>query len=138
MTQKIPLSLDEIEKKLSSFQFPEVDIVIGIASGGVYPAKIISQLLKKPKSIIEIKFRSLDNSPLYKEPKLIRKDVISDNVNRILLVDDVSVSGKTINLAKTLLKGYTIFTLVFKGHADYVLFPDINTCVSWPWHIQDK
>jgi hypoxanthine phosphoribosyltransferase len=52
---------------------------------------------------------------------------------RVLLVDDVSVTGKTLNRVKALLKGYTVYTLVMKGKGDFVLFPEVGTCVQWPW-----
>jgi len=138
MTQKVQLSLNEIENRLSTFSFPEIDLVIGIASGGTYPADMIAKILNKPCSIIEIKFRSKSNIPLYEEPRLIRKEDILPDISRILLVDDVCVSGKTMNLAKSLLPDYTIFTFVLKGKADLILFPEINTCVSWPWSLGRK
>jgi len=50
-----------------------------------------------------------------------------------LLVDDVSVTGKTLKCAVENLQDYTVYTFVLKGKADYVLFPEINTCVEWPW-----
>jgi hypothetical protein len=32
-----------------------------------------------------------------------------------------------------LLAGHEVTTLVMKGKADYVLFPEVRTCVQWPW-----
>ena len=52
---------------------------------------------------------------------------------RILLVDDVSVSGKTMNAALEQLEGLNVRTLAMKGKADFVLFPEIKDCVKWPW-----
>lgn len=54
--------------------------------------------------------------------------------SKILLVDDVSVTGKTLEKVKKELYGYEVTTLVFKGKADHVLFPEIRTCVEWPWN----
>jgi hypoxanthine phosphoribosyltransferase len=138
MTQKVPLSLNEIENRLSTFSFPDIDLVVGIASGGVYPADMIAAILKKPLSVIEIKFRSKANIPLHETPRLVKMDDISPGISRILLVDDVCVSGKTIDLAKRLLSDYKIITFVLKGKADLVLFPEISTCVSWPWYSREK
>ena len=136
MNQKTQLSLEQIEKRLATFFFPEVDLVVGIASGGTFPAKMIAELLNKSVCTIEISYRSKDNQPLYEAPQLIRMDDISMGVNRILLVDDVSVSGQTIKIAKQYLTNHNIKTFVLKGKADFVLFPEINTCVSWPWNSQ--
>jgi hypoxanthine phosphoribosyltransferase len=52
---------------------------------------------------------------------------------QMLLVDDVSVSGKTLNEALRYFEGLQIKTLTMKGRADYVLFPEIQDCVKWPW-----
>ena len=44
----------------------------------------------------------------------------------VLLIDDVSVTGKTIGLAKEVFKDFNVKTFVLVGEADYVLFPDIR------------
>jgi hypoxanthine phosphoribosyltransferase len=138
MTQNTPLSMAEIEKRLATFKFPEIDFVVGIASGGTFPAKMIAELLNKPRFTIEINYRSKDNIPLYEAPRLISMDQISLVPKSILLVDDVSVSGQTIKIAKKYLTNHKIRTFVLKGKADFVLFPEINTCVSWPWNSQNS
>lgn len=46
----------------------------------------------------------------------------------------MSVTGKTLEKVKKELYGYEVTTLVFKGKADHVLFPEIRTCVEWPWN----
>ncbi len=58
--------------------------------------------------------------------------------NKLLLVDDVSVSGKTMKMAKEALAGNEVKTLALKGKADYVLFPEISECVKWPWKIYSE
>ena len=50
-------------------------------------------------------------------------------------MDDVAVSGKTLELAKTQLPADEVTSLVFKGKAgsaDIVVFTEIPTCVNWP------
>jgi hypoxanthine phosphoribosyltransferase len=55
---------------------------------------------------------------------------------KVLLVDDVSVTGKTLDFAKQLLHLNDIKTFVLKGkNADIVLFPEIKECVNWPWNM---
>ena len=85
ISEKTPLSMAEIENRLSEFQFPEIEIVVGIASGGAYPAKMIAKLLNKPLSIIEINFRSSDNSPLYDAPQLIKMEKMPPDLKKMLL-----------------------------------------------------
>jgi hypoxanthine phosphoribosyltransferase len=49
------------------------------------------------------------------------------------VVDDVSVTGQTLELAKKKLRSSTVKTFVLRGKADHVLFPKIKECVKWPW-----
>jgi hypoxanthine phosphoribosyltransferase len=133
MTGNKSLSLNEIKQRLEHFKFPDVDLVIGIASGGVFPAKLVAEILNIPIRFISINFRSSDNKPIYKRPKIISKDVIPVGHKYLLLVDDVSVSGQTLRSAKENFANYTIYTFVLKGKADFVLFPEISECVDWPW-----
>jgi hypoxanthine phosphoribosyltransferase len=54
----------------------------------------------------------------------------------VLVVDDVSVTGATLSAAREILVGASIITLTCKGKADFVLFPEISSCVLWPWSAQ--
>lgn len=131
---KASLSLTEIKEKLSGFDLPEVDIIIGIAEGGKIPAELTSEKLECDLHLVKINFRDSENNPRFGQPKIIEGlDGIDLSGKKILLVDDVSVSGKTLNTAKTLFPENEIYSFVFKGKADFVLFPDIKTCVNWPW-----
>ena len=84
-------------------------------------------------TVMTMNYRDEENNPRYDEPKMIRKPDIELTGKRILLVDDVSVSGKTLNAAMEALKGLDVKTLAMKGKADYVLFPEVKDCVKWPW-----
>ena len=130
------LSLNDIKQRLEHFKFPDVDLVIGIASGGVFPAKLVADILKTPIRFISINFRSSDNTPLYADPRIISKDDIPVDHKRLLLVDDVSVSGKTLRSATDYVKNFDVYTFVLKGKADFVLFPEISECVDWPWKLK--
>jgi xanthine phosphoribosyltransferase len=130
---RLALSMEGIMDRLESFPFPEVDLVVGITSGAKYPAKKIADLLNLPLRYIHINFRMPDNTPKYPNPQLIKLEDIPSQYTRILLVDDVSVTGKTLKCAVNNLQNFTVYTFVLKGKADYVLFPEINTCVDWPW-----
>ena len=134
MADRVVLSMEEIMNRLKSFSFPEVDLVVGITSGARYPAKKIADFLDLPVHYIHINFRLPDNTPKYENPQLIEMEEISSQYRRILLIDDVSVTGKTLKCAVENLQDFTVHTFVLKGNADYVLFPEINTCVDWPWN----
>ena len=84
--------------------------------------------------IIKINYRDDNNKPRYEIPMLLKDINIPANVKKILLVDDVGVSGKTLKLAEEHLNNYEVTTMVMKGSGDIVLFPEILTCVNWPWN----
>jgi adenine/guanine phosphoribosyltransferase-like PRPP-binding protein len=134
---KLDLKFSEISRTLKQFSFPEVDIVIGIATGGTFPAILVAHQLGVECRFIHLNFRDPSNNPVHPEPVILSGKELEDipKDQRILLVDEVSVTGKTINMALELLKGFHVKTFVLKGKGDYVLFPDINTCVNWPWKI---
>ena len=135
MNNKVSLDFLTISQALKSFSIPEVDHVVGIATGGVIPASLIAHQIDRPLSLMHINYRAPDNSLRHTEPVLVAWQPLPLDGQRILLVDEVSVSGKTIDFARTLLKNQQVFTFVLKGKADYVLFPDIDSCVNWPWKI---
>lgn len=135
--EKQLLSFTDISKALYQFRFPEVDFVIGIATGGIYPAVMIAHQLKLDFGFLHIHFRDADNKPLYNEPRILSNPIENlDKAKRILLVDEVSVSGKTMEKAKELLTDFDVQTFVLKGKADMVLFPDVRSCIIWPWKNQ--
>ena len=85
--------------------------------------------------MIRFNYRDRQNVPQHPEPLLLDGVTLPKDIQRILIVDDVSVSGKTLLAAKDLFKQYQVTTLVFRGQADYVLLPQLKDCVKWPWKI---
>lgn len=134
-TTKTKLILPEIAERIRKTQFPDVDLIVGIASGGVVPASLVAFHLSKPLEIVAINYRDEDNNPRYDVPQLLAKITEPITGNHILLVDDVSVSGKTLKKAKDLFDNCEITTFVLKGQADISAFPEVATCVDWPWRI---
>lgn len=134
-TDKVTLEFRHICERLKQVDLPEVDWVVGIATGGGVPASLIAYQLDKPLGMIHIHFRSADNTPESTAPVLIGSQNIPQTTCRVLLVDDVSVTGQTFAAAKRLLTEHDVSTFVLKGQADYVLFPEIETCVQWPWKL---
>ncbi|MCK5730967.1 MAG: phosphoribosyltransferase [Draconibacterium sp.] len=129
----VPLSFKQITERLKKLNLPEVDLVIGIGSGGIPPATFVAFHLDTELQVMTLNYRDEKNNPLYEAPKVLQKPNWNLEGKRILLVDDVSVSGKTMNTALEQLKGLDVKTLAMKGKADFVLFPEIKDCVKWPW-----
>ncbi|HET8985990.1 MAG TPA: phosphoribosyltransferase [Trueperaceae bacterium] len=133
---KVALSFGEIAARLKGLTLPEVDVVYGIATGGVVPASLVAYRLGKPLELIDINFRREDNSPQRPAPTLLTPPREPKPGTRVLLVDDVAVTGQTMLLAKeTVLAGCEVTTLALKGRADIVVFPEVGTCVAWPWKV---
>ncbi len=135
MGNKVQLNFIEIAQRLKQTVLPEVDIVVGIATGGVVLASLAAYKLERPLTLLHINYRAEDNVPQRDAPLLLRETAIPPPSKRILLVDDVSVSGQTFDLARRLLSDHHVVTLALKGTADYVLFPEIKSCVQWPWQL---
>jgi hypoxanthine phosphoribosyltransferase len=128
------LSFVEISRRLRALALPSVDLVVGVQSGGAVPAALAAFILDRPLRMIGINFRAADNSPCHPQPVLRAPfPELPADVGHVLLVDDVSVSGGTLALARACLGDRRVSTLVLKGKADYVLFPEIAGCVAWPW-----
>ena len=95
---KVDLEFLEIKNRLNSIDLPIVDLIVGIAEGGKVPASLIAWILEIPLLIIKINYRDDNNKPRYEIPMLLKDINIPANVKKILLVDDVGVSGKTLKL----------------------------------------
>jgi hypoxanthine phosphoribosyltransferase len=131
---KTTLLFEDISYGIRTFPFPEVDAVVGIARGGKWPAVLVAYQLGLPLCILPCNYRDDANQPRFDTPQ-IGGDLPAwlQTKNKLLLVDDVAVSGSTLRRVKGLLHGFTVQTFVLKGKADFVLFPAISTCVQWPW-----
>ena len=130
----VDLSFTEIAQRLKTIELPEVDGVVGIANGGTVPASLVAYQMDRPLSMIRLNYRDEHNTPLYDSPQVLEAPSVDEALQRVLLVDDVSVSGKTLAKAQELLGGRAVATLVITGEADYVVFPEIGDCVNWPWN----
>jgi uncharacterized protein len=76
------------------------DIIIGIARGGIVPARILSDLLQAPDfATIQIEYYSGINQTKH-EPVLKQRLHTEITNKKILLVDDISDCGRSLQLAK--------------------------------------
>ena len=129
----VNLSFQKISDRLKNMKLSDFDVVVGIGTGGVVPAAIVAFYLNAELLVMTMNYRDEKNNPVGTEPVLLQMPDFDFRGKRILIVDDVSVSGKTMNTAIDLFKGYNVKTMAMKGKADYVLFPEIKDCVKWPW-----
>ena len=132
-----PLAFTAIAARLARWTFPTgIDGVVGIASGGVVPAALVAQRLGVEMKVIALNFRDEANEPRYAEPKLLSAVPDLGAWRRVLLVDDVYVSGKSWHAARALLpREIEVLPFVMKGKTNFALIDDLDGCVQWPWKI---
>ncbi len=130
-----PLAFTAIATRLTHWQFPAgIEGVIGIASGGVVPAALVAQRLGVDMKLIALNYRDETNTPRFAEPKLLSPVPDLGAWRRVLLVDDVYVSGKSWHAARALLpREVEVLPFVLKGKTDFALIRDVDGCVQWPW-----
>lgn len=131
--QQLPFT--EISRRLAGWRFPEnVDGVVGIAHGGVVPAAMVAQLLGVEMKVISMNYRDDGNVPRFPEPRLLAAAPDLGSWRRVLLVDDVWVSGRSWHSARGHLPAAVdVLPFVFKGKVEFALFADLDGCVHWPW-----
>jgi uncharacterized protein len=113
-----------------------VDAVVAVGRGGTVPGALVAFALDVPLRLVRLTFRDDDHAPMTAGPALAGQVPDVEGL-RVLLVDDVSVTGATLRRARELLGAREVVTLVLKGRpeaADVVVFPDVPQCVRWPWH----
>lgn len=132
------LGAELISERLQSLALPEVDGIVAILRGGRVPAFMMAhQLGGVPVKLLGLNLRDESNTPLREEPMLTAPFDASGwkPGAKILLVDDVCVSGKTMDRARQILSDFNVTTFALKGRADIVAFPEIEGCVHWPWNL---
>ena len=131
------LSFSDITARLAEWIFPDgLDGVLGIASGGVVPASLVAMRLNLDLKVLALNYRDEANEPRYDEPKLLSRIPDLGTWRRVLLVDDVYVTGKSWHAARRLLpESVEVLPFVLKGKVDFALIRDVDGCVQWPWRV---
>ena len=129
------LAFTEITARLAKWVFPrDIDGVVGIATGGVVPAALVAQRLGVGMKVLALNYRDERNEPRFSAPRLLSDVPNLGGWRRVLLVDDVYVSGKSWHVARDLLPAeVAVLPFVFKGKQAFALIQDIDGCVQWPW-----
>ena len=132
-----PLAFSDITARLARWEFPAgIEGVVGIASGGVVPAALVAQRLGLELKIIALNYRDDANAPRFPEPRLLSAVPDLGGWRRVLLVDDVYVSGKSWQAARALLPAtIEVLPFVLKGKREFALIRDLDGCVAWPWKV---
>jgi len=121
------------------------DIVVGIAKGGIVPARILTDLLEVSEiATIQIEFY-VDIAQPSLQPTLKQGLTTAINGKKALLVDDISDTGQSLKLAKSYLleqgaEEVKIATLYAKSATqtkpDY-LEKTTDRWIVFPWEIRE-
>jgi adenine/guanine phosphoribosyltransferase-like PRPP-binding protein len=111
------LSFKDVVDRLARWEFPGgIDGVVGIAQGGVVPAALVAQRLGLELKLIALNYRDEAHEPRFAAPKLLSAVPDLGAWKRVLLVDDVYVSGKSWQAARALLPPEVeVLPFVLKG-----------------------
>lgn len=127
-----PITFKKIINEIKKIRFEKFDLIVAIGRGGIIPASLVADKLKIDMFVLWLNFRDEKNNQRYKSPRLTKKFSFKLNNKRILLVDDVNKTGKTLEKAKEILKGNKMKTFVINGNADYNII-NSKDCVRFPW-----
>ncbi len=137
---KIYELLLDLARKIRKANF-EPDVIVGVSRGGWPPARVMSDLLDNPE-IANVKAEFyLDVAKTKGEPVITQPVSVSVKDKKILVVDDVADTGKSLRLVQTHLKeqGATdvkIATIYYKPWS--VVTPDwyehkTSRWIIFPW-----
>lgn len=100
------------------------------------PASLVAMQLGVELKVIALNYRDEANEPRFATPKLLSAVPDVGAWRRVLLVDDVYVSGKSWDAARRLLpSSVEVVPFVLKGKVDFALIRDVDGCVQWPWKV---
>jgi hypothetical protein len=131
--------LIKLSKKVKESKF-KPNIIVGISRGGLIPSRIISDILDNPNlATIRVEFYKYSKKKL-KEPEITQPISTPIDGKKILLIDDVADSGKSLQLVyeHLLKKAKEIRTLTIFYKPWSCLLPDyyLKETEAWiifPW-----
>ena len=123
---------EEFFTRLDEMEFEPFDLIVAVARGGIIPASFIQHQLNLPMKIININYRDDTHAPRYDSARVLEEEPFLQRGKKILLVDDVSRTGKTLSAAREYLKGNEVKTCLVNGQGDYWFFQS-EACLKMPW-----
>ncbi|MEK6977688.1 MAG: phosphoribosyltransferase [Candidatus Hydrothermarchaeota archaeon] len=123
----------------------EFDIIVGVARGGLVPARILSDMLGNDElQTMRIKFYDAVGRTA-ERPKILYQPRLEVKGKRVLLVDDIADTGKSLTAAIDHLKGEgagEVSVAVLAKRPSSSLIPDLCTMetdawVIFPWEVQE-
>lgn len=126
-------------------QTEKIDLILGISKGGLIPARILADFLQVSEIItIQVKFY-IGIAQTHDEPKIIQPLTVNLSGKKILVVDDIADTGKSLKIVIEHLESLGITeiktaTLYLNNRS--VIKPDFyeeitDKWVVFPWEIKE-
>ena len=131
-------------QKIRSQRF-KPDLIVGIARGGLVPARILTDLLETQElSFVQIKFYN-DINRKDNHPTLIQSLTTQTTGKSTLLVDDIADTGESLKLASTYLQtqgAFEVKTATIYQKPQSKITPDFSekqtsAWVVFPWDTKE-
>ncbi len=125
-----PPTFEEITRRLAEWKFPEgVDGVVGIAFGA-----LVAQRLGLGLKTIRVTYHDAAHGTRFSLPQVASEVPGLGHWKRVLLVDDLYLSGRSWNAARAMLSSKAeVLPFVLAGDVNFALFRDPKGWTEWPW-----
>jgi len=122
----------ELDRVLAEMEGERFEAIVAIAQGGILPAALLQQEWGVPMGVVHINYRDHENKPRFADARLLEEGPPPFAGRKVLLVDDVSRTGRTLARAGAYLAGSTVKTFLVNGEADFRLY-QTEECLRMPW-----
>jgi uncharacterized protein len=123
---------DKMESVLAWLQDQRFEAIVAVANGGIMPGAILHEESGLPMSIVQINYRDHENKPRFPDARLLEDGPAPFPGKKVLLVDDVSRTGRTLARAREFLSKSSVMTFLLNGEADFSLY-NTPECLRMPW-----
>lgn len=121
-----------LDRVLAEMEGERFEAIVAIAQGGILPAALLQQEWGVPMGVVHINYRDHENKPRFADARLLDNGPPPFPGRRVLLVDDVSRTGRTLARAREYLTESDVKTFLVNGKADYRLY-ETEECLRMPW-----
>ena len=122
----------KLDDALAWIQGERFEAIVAVANGGIMPAALLHEECGLPMSVVHINYRDHENKPRFPDARLLQDGPAPFPGKKVLLVDDVSRTGRTLARAREYLSASTVLTFLLNGKADFSLY-DTAECLRMPW-----
>lgn len=135
MNNPLEITFEAISDALYSFDFPEIDLVLGLSEKGKAPALMIAHQLGVALKIMDFSESPESNDLAVSKAEEQEQGMDFYGHHRILIVDDMALESRELSKIKEKIGVEEVYSFVLFGEADFVLFPKVKSKVKMPWAI---